>query len=364
MRAPVLAAGAAGLLVVAVAAIAVAGGGDDAGARQPSTGTGTTEIVRRELVETQSADGTLGYADERQVITSASGTVTWLPAVGSVVKTNHRLFQVDERDVYLLDGTVPAWRDLGPGLSGADVRQLERNLRALGFDSEHAMDVDGTWDSGTTAAVQRWQDAKGLEETGTIELGRVVFQPGDRRIASRAAALGGSPSGGGAWPSETAAASQIMTTTSTRKIVSVALDTAYADLARVGSKVSIELPSGERVDGRVRSRGRVATVPQSDDADPSDATVEVTIRFSGKERTPDLDQAPVDVEFERSRRNDVLAVPVTALMAQAGGGFAVEVRDGARRRIVPVETGLYTSSYVEIEGAGLREGMAVTNAEL
>jgi peptidoglycan hydrolase-like protein with peptidoglycan-binding domain len=371
---------AAGLLAVAGAALALTGGGNDADAQLASTGTGTTEIVRQDLVETQSADGTLGYDDERTATTTRSGTVTGLPAVGSVVKTDQRLFQVDGENVYLLDGTGPAWRTLEPGLIGEDVRQLERNLRRLGHDRDHEIDVDRSWDAGTTAAVRRWQDAKGLEETGEIELGRIVFEPGDRRIAERSVTLGGPTTGGtgstddataatadgssGSTAGEAASPSAIMTTTSTRKIVSVDLETAYADLARVGATVSIELPSGDNVTGRVSSVGKVATLPEGEDVESSDATVEVTIRFRGKDRTSGLDQAPVDVEFERSRAKDVLAVPVTGLMARSGGGFAVEVRERGGRRIVPVETGLYTSGYVEIEGEGLREGIAVTNAEL
>jgi peptidoglycan hydrolase-like protein with peptidoglycan-binding domain len=368
---------AAGVLAVAGGGLAVTSGGNDADAQQASTGTSTTEIVRQDLVETQSADGTLGYADERTVMTTRAGSVTWLPAVGSTVKTNQRLFQVDGENVYLLDGTTPAWRTLEPGLTGEDVHQLERNLRELGHDPDHDIDVDRTWDAGTTAAVRRWQDAKGLEQTGNIELGRIAFEPGDRRIAEQSVTLGGPTSSGtgasgesgGSGDSASAtdgASSQsaVLVTTSTRKIVSVDLETAYAELARVGSRVSIELPSGDKVTGRVTSVGKVATLPEGEDAENSDATVEVTIRFSGKGRTSGLDQAPVDVEFQRSRAKDVLAVPVTALMAQSGGGFAVEVREGGRRRIVPVETGLYTTGYVEIEGEGLRDGMRVTNAEL
>jgi peptidoglycan hydrolase-like protein with peptidoglycan-binding domain len=368
---------AAGLLAVVGGGLAVTSGGSDADAQRASIGTGTTEIVRQDLVETQSADGTLGYADERTVMTTGSGTVTWLPEVGSVVKTDQRLFQVDGENVYLLDGTVPAWRTLEPGLTGEDVRQLERNLRRLGHDPDHEIDVDRTWDAGTTAAVQRWQDTKGIEKTGEVALGRIVFEPGDRRIAELSVTLGGATAGGtgstdgaagatasGSTTGDAASPSAIMATTATRKIVSVDLETAYADMARVGAKVSIELPSGDNVTGRVSAVGKVATLPEGEDVDSSDATVEVTIRFRGKDRTSGLDQAPVDVEFERSRAKDVLAVPVTALMAQSGGGFAVEVRERGGRRIVPVETGLYTSGYVEIKGDGLRAGTAVTNAEL
>ena len=75
------------------------------------------------------------------------GTVTWLPRAGSVVRTNRRLYEVDGKAVYLLDGSGPAYRDLGAGTTGNDVRALERNLRELGKDPSGAMRVDGTWDA-------------------------------------------------------------------------------------------------------------------------------------------------------------------------------------------------------------------------
>ena len=149
-----------------------------------------------------------------------------------------------------------------------------------------------------------------------------------------------------------------MTTTSTRRIVTVELEATKQRLASEGAKVTLELPDGRDIDGRISAVGTVATKPSEEDAT---ATIEIRIRLEGEARTR-LDHAPVDVGFESERARDVLTVPVTALLARAGGEFAVEVHDGAQRRTVPVKTGLYTDNSVEIEGAGLRAGMTVTDS--
>ena len=93
----------------------------------------------------------------------------------------------------------------------------------------------------------------------------------------------------------------------------------------------MDLPSGDTVDGKIASVGKVATSSSTEGEDAEQAndgtaTIEVTVRLA--KRTKALDQAPVTVNFEQSRRRDVLAIPVTALLARAGGRFAVEVRDG------------------------------------
>jgi peptidoglycan hydrolase-like protein with peptidoglycan-binding domain len=347
------AAGVVVLVVLAGGGFAVAGGDGEATSETASGPTATTEITRQDLVETDTVDGTLGYADERAVVNRLPGTVTWMPKAGKVVRTNQPLYEVDGRSVYLLDGAYPAYRTLGPGLMGKDVRQLERNLRALGFDERRQMAVDGTWDTSTTAAVRGWQRSKGIDDTGSIELGQIVFQPGARRVGTVVAATG-SPAGR---PS-------VMTTTSTRRIVTVDLETTQYGLADEGASVRVELPDGNEVAGMITDVGRVASrVPASaEDTDPT-PTIELTIRLK-RTSGVDLDQAPVDVDLEKQRARDVLTIPVTALLARQGGTFAVEVRDGDRRRIVPVETGLYTDGEVEISGAGLRAGMTITDARV
>jgi multidrug efflux pump subunit AcrA (membrane-fusion protein) len=154
-----------------------------------------------------------------------------------------------------------------------------------------------------------------------------------------------------------------MTTTSTRRIVTVALDTTRGSVAVEGARVTIELPSGDTVHGRIARVGKTAQQEQSADGQGSSPpTIKLTIKLT--ERATAIDQAPVTVRLERGRRRNVLAIPVTALLARSGGRFAVEVADRSGRHVVPVTTGLFTSGFVEIEGAGLRPGMRVANAAI
>ena len=86
-------------------------------------------------------------------------------------------------------------------------------------------------------------------------------------------------------------------------------------------------------------------------------TVTITL-----DRTPPgatLDQAPVNVNITTERADDVLAVPVNALLALAGGGFGVEVVTGNTTHLVGVTTGLYSNTLVQVSGAGITAGTRV-----
>jgi len=381
MRVTTVATAALAGAAVTVGAVLIAGDGPagTATAGAPaSTATATAAITRRDLVETAIEDGALGYADMRSVVNRVPGTVTWLPPAGSVVRVDGTLYRIDDSPVILLSGRVPAYRPLGPGTSaGADVRQLEQSLRVAGYDPDREMAIDRSWNGATTAAVTRWQKAHGLPQSATIELGRVVFLPGPRRIAAISATLGGSSGGGEAPPPGAEArpgapsgagadGETILTTTSTSRRVSVALDTTRSALARRAARVSIELPSGKRVDGRISSIGKVAAATPAREAPaPSSSSVSATIEVKIRLLTAraGLDRAPVTVRFEKSRRRDVLAIPVTALMARPGGRFAVQLADArATPRVITVVPGLYADGYVEVAGAGLRVGRRITNA--
>ena len=311
-------------LIAAGVGVAVWAGGD--GGAQPaaaaSAATKTATIREQDLVETEEVDGTLGFADPRTVVNRLSGTVTWVPEAGTVVQTNHRLYEVDGNAVYLLDGTYPAYRTLQVGLSGADVRQFERNLRELDLDPGKKMQVDGVWDDGTTAAAKRWQERKGMNPDGTIEADRIVFQPGARRISEVQAAAGESAGGSGATTAaadaDSSSSSTWMTTTATRRLVSVDLEATKQSLAEQGDDVSLELPDGDDIEGTITSVGTVAEKEATADDDDPPATIEVQISLK-RSRGSLLDQAPVDVRFEKQRAENVLTVPVTALLSRPEG---------------------------------------------
>jgi membrane fusion protein, multidrug efflux system len=332
-------------VALAVGIGVAAGGGSDGEEGGGSAGTASAAVQRRDLVERETFSGALGYADERSVIGNLQGTVTWVADEGSVLERGQVLYRVNQQPVVLMYGATPAWRPMAEGDDGADVRQLERNLVELGFDPEGDIEVDGDYDWATAAAVRDWQDALGVEETGTVELGQVVFLSGARRVGAIETGVGSSAGPG----------VPVMVTTSTRRSVTVELDARRQDLVSVGDRERVTLPDGERVTARVTEVGAVAKAANAD-ADP---TITVTLTLASAKGVTALDQAPVEVEIAKERSRDALSVPVTALLALAGGGYGVEVREGDGTRIVAVETGLYADGYVEVSGDGIKEGVEV-----
>jgi peptidoglycan hydrolase-like protein with peptidoglycan-binding domain len=344
-------AGAAAGVAVVAAAVILADGGENAGAtRSPEAPTAVGTVERRDLVDRETIAGTLGYAGAAKLTAAADGTLTAIRDSGTVVRRGRSLYHVDDAPAaWLFYGSLPAWRDFNPWMSdGDDVRQLERNLRALGYDPDHDMTIDDDWTAATTAAVVRFQDDRGLTEDGTLAQGEVVFRDGPARVGELAAAVG----------QRVGAGTPLADLSSTRREVTVPLDADRQELVDTGDAVTVELPNGKIAHGRITDVGEVASRPSSED---EESTIDVTIALRGRAaHGTGFDQAPVDVGFASDRRKDVLAVPVTALLARGGGGFAVETTDG---RLVGVEPGMFAEDYVEVSGSGLREGMRVVTAE-
>jgi peptidoglycan hydrolase-like protein with peptidoglycan-binding domain len=369
-----IAAGIAALCLAALAWLLFGGDGDEAGGRAGAGAASTAAVTRGTLVSRELVEGTLGYAGERTVVnrlgdaatptsstgeTSASATagggsmtVTSLAQAGSVVRRGGTLYRLDSLPIVLMYGSTPAYRDLQLGVSdGRDVRQLEANLAALGFDPGT---VDGSFSSSTAGAVSDWQQSQGLSETGAVELGRVVFLPGPRRIGERKVAVG----------SLVGAGAEVLETSSTRRVVTVELEASLQNIAREGDRVEVTLPSDRSVDGRITDVGRVAreqesstgTATASAEEEP-ELVIDVTVKLGSTRGLGRFDQAPVSVGLVQESRRAVLAAPVDALLARRGGGYAVELAAGSR--IVPVETGMFADGLVEISGRGIGPGTRV-----
>jgi hypothetical protein len=235
--------------------------------------------------------------------------------------------------VVLLYGRVPDWRNLVEGVSGADVSQLNHDLVELGC-ADHTDITAVGWDyysQETAYAVQRLEERLGVSfPPGSLSLGQVVFEPEALRVSRVTGSLGAPASG------------PVLAATSDRHVVTIPLDAADQSEVRAGDTVTVTLPDGTTTPGVISSVGTVATTTSGQGGTPS-TTIPVQATLTDPRAAGTLDQAPVTVNITTgSSPGPVLAVPVTALVAQSPGGYAVEVTGpGNTRRWVPVRPGMF-----------------------
>ncbi|MGW1617013.1 peptidoglycan-binding protein [Streptomyces sp. NPDC002285] len=404
--------------VVGVGALGLGGGEPDPAGGGVVRAGGTVKVVRGTLSEETAVKGELGYGPEVSLPVKASGTVTWLPQRGASVKRGEAVLRVDDRPVVLLYGALPMYRDLsatasdhsgqpgadgsgggtgrpggdssagagrapvgtaqqaggaespgragtqdaGNGLPagpvrGADVRQFERNLAALGYTG---FTVDDEYSAKTAAAVKRWQKALGMPETGTVKAGDVVYASGSIRVARTGARVGAEVS------------AEAVSYSNASRMVTVAASAADMAWAQRGNRVTVELPGGVTTQGKVSSVGADAS-PAADGGGTAagggggaeGATIPVVITFADQEGLGRLESGPVTVRYVGRERRDVLTVPVVALVALAEGGYGLEPagskNPGSQNSgsYVAVTTGLVADGRAEVSGPGVREGMTV-----
>ena len=309
-------------------------------------------VARQDLSSQTEVSAILGYADSYSVVNQAQGTVTSLPAVGQVTTQGQVLYEVSGAPVVLLYGSTPAYRALSEGMTGADVEELNADLVALGSVTSAALsptsDVFTHW---TQVGVEKLQNALGVTQNGMLSLGQAVFEPSAVRVTSVSATLGAP-----AQPGQPA-----LSGTSTTRQVSVALDAGEQSEVAVGDKVIITLPNNQATPGTISSVGTVATIPASGNSSNTH-TITVLVNPTDPTATGAWDQAPVDVTITTSTVANALVVPVDALLAQAGGGYAVEVvhADGIHR-LAPVTLGLFDDAdgLVQVTGTGLAAGQRI-----
>jgi hypothetical protein len=373
-------AGAAVLAVaIATGGVVVMSSGKQATSAAQEPPPNTVKVAKGDLSAMVSVNGTLTYRAQSDgsaysVINLASGTYTELPVPGQVISQGQVLYRVNDSPVVLLYGSTPAYRTLSAGVNGTDVAELNADLVALGYAMPAQLSPTSSFfGSATAAAVEKLQAAVGVTQNGTLTLGQAVFEPTAVRVTSRSAQLGGNTQTG----------QTVMQATSNTRLVQVALAASQQTDVAIGDKVTITLPNHKTTPGVVSSVGTVAACPSSSgpggsssssaalgtDTCPSGSTggsttptITMDVTPSDPTATGTWDQAPIQVTITTASAPSALSVPVTALLAQSGGGYAVEVVGaGGTNHLVPVSLGLFDDAdgLVQVTGTDLAAGQKV-----
>ncbi|CCH19333.1 hypothetical protein [Micromonospora lupini] len=359
----------------------------------------TAQVVRTDLSDYWTESGTVGYRRQRTLRGVAAGVLTWLPKPGSVIARGDTLYRVGDRPVTLFFGSSPMFRDIEVvGTVGRDVKVLADNLRTLGYrighqpppgtrvtvqgapppaagagtDKSTGKTTDRTTDrdaptagSGTSSyqtvvtsqdgvftpslkdAVKRWQAAEGVRPaTGAVTLGDILVLPGAVRVGAASAQLGDDATG------------NLMAISDQAKAVLVEIDASRADDLRAGQKVQIGLPDSSHTSGTINSvSSNVQAGPSEGGESGSESPkVQVVVTVDKAAAIQNISSAAVEVRFTGTTEHDVLAVPVGALLALSGGGYGVQISDGA---LVAVKVGLFADGMVAITGTGITAGTRV-----
>ncbi|MFD0151185.1 peptidoglycan-binding protein [Streptomyces sp. NPDC055721] len=326
----------------------------ESGAGKPPVEYGTVTVQKGSLSSGIQIAGTLGYDEPTPVVAAGRGTVTALPAVGTVIKPGGKLYEADGRAVILMRGSRPLWRDLGQGAgNGPDVEQLKRNLVDLGHADGLGLAVDEKFTKGTETAIKRWQKSLGVKQTGTVTLGSVVMLP---QASVRVQQLGvqlGAPLG----------TTSVMTVSGTNLVATVRPADNQLSRFKPHGKVEVRLPDGSTVTGRVRSliRGGSSGQGEGDSgggAGGDQQKTTVTVTLDDQQQVQKAGPSSATVTVVGDSVSDALIVPVTALLALDGGGYGVKVVDGTVTRLVKVQLGLIADAQAQISG-GVKPGTQV-----
>jgi hypothetical protein len=204
---------------------------------------------------------------------------------------------------------------------------------------------DAVLTASLVAAIRRWQDHVGLPATGVLKAGDVAVLGGPALVGSVQAQTGDP------------AAEPLMTVTGTGKAVTVAVGATDVNAINRGDHAVVILPDGSQTGATVSAIGVNARAGSGDGSSGGDGgTVSVALVPDGSAEVRRLNSAPVQVRFTTKTHKGVLAVPVGALLALSGGGYAVQRPDD---RLVAVRTGLFSRGMVEVSGTGLAAGQRV-----
>jgi peptidoglycan hydrolase-like protein with peptidoglycan-binding domain len=322
-------------------------------------------VTQEDLTQRLDVAGTLEGTPLPIPMTSAgSGIVTWVPDLGEVVTRGQPLFRVNNIPVVLLYGSIPPWRSFSSGMSsGPDILELQDNLLSLGFGRRFGLIANGRYSHADAEAAAGFAKAEGLSGApGTLAFGSVVFEPGPIVVTGYATSLGGSVSPG---------ALVLQVEGSTLQVLSQ-IDASQVGEVHVGTVASVTLATGQvPVMARVSA---IAAVPPAGSGSGSSSSIAsgpaqgngqssyVTLRLETQPHAPPPQGSTVAVELQVVVLRDVFVVPVTALVALLGGGYALQVDDGrGHSHLMAVSVGLIddVGDLAQVVSPHLRNGLEV-----
>lgn len=320
-----------------------------------------TNLTGPDIGQLERALAALGFVEDGEItvddeFTSATAAVVeeWQAAIGAIedgsVDLGEVVFIAGPTEVSSVSVSVGA--SIGSGqpvisladsepMTGPDVAQLETALKSLGFDGQGAMVADDEFTSETSRAVKDFETVYGLNVDGRLSREEVLFVNEGVRISNSLVSLGGIVNQG----------TPVLAVTGERTIVTLKLPAADQGTLEVNMSVSVELPDRSEVAGSVTSVATVATLSGNE------TVFEVEISLEDPTLAAGLDEAPVTVKVVTDSVEGVMAVPVSALLALAEGGYALELDAGnGQTRLVAVEPGFFADGLVEVVSNGLQPG--------
>ncbi len=370
---------------------------DSSAVAETTNQTTLIEAQSRDLISIEEWAGTLQAGSNASVSASTGGTVTRIAAVGDSIELGGLLAEIDGNPVVALYGTVPQFREIDIGSDpGADIRQLEENLVALGFDQGGTVLVDEVFTAETEAMVERWEVALGIDlADGKVDAGQIAFIEGPSEVLDRTSVGNqvnpGQPllttltlatSGFVPFVDETdveavsdatdaipvdaelvdldtgddtpAVGRPIQRWESSEISVELAVDVAEVDTFEIGRTVGVELPDGQIVNAEVVEVSNVARTNQN----TGETVVDVSIRPTEPIESL-FTTGPIVVQIEQGSTLGAVVVPARSLIALAEGGHAIEI-DG--RGLVGVELGSFDDGWVEVISGDVDAGEAIVVA--
>ncbi|MEU8471942.1 peptidoglycan-binding protein [Streptomyces sp. NPDC029006] len=325
-----------------------------------------TAVVERTSLSTgMELKGNIGFGHERDVVGSTGGVLTAIRKEGDTVRPGQWLWERDGVPVPFFEGDRPLWRVLkkqpsGKHMHGKDVRDLKRNLIDLGWADGLGLSADDEFTAATETAVKRWQKHLGAPQTGQVGPGSVVMiDLPTLRVTKVIGAVGVQLSG-----------TVLLKATGTDLMATAKVTYDQLSLLSPGTRLKIGLPTGGTVNGKVTlvevHSQRQDDAPDSGGGGGGDTKQqsEVTVSLPDQKTVAKGGPGPVTLTVVDHRASQVLAVPVTALLALAEGGYGVEVvQPDGRQKLVPVTIGLVADALVQITKGDLKEGTKVVIPE-